>query len=280
MIGGADITAGEASDRETRIGEQAAHWLEAIERTLKPASIPALREWLKVAAHRDAIVSRCKLWHGPEVLAVLAELVPVESMAARVERQYGRMVLAMFLGVSGIGFATVVIAVSKILPGSDANGNPLRAEASFQTATDAHRVIRLPDGGTMRLGGGTQVLVSYGPRARDITVLRGEATFEVIEDAERAFRVQVSPRQFVVERAAHFSVRRLEPELIQLTVATGEVVAPRSHRRTPLPPALIRARVDSGEYTFVATEGGTLGVGWQVVEKLSPREVNERLSMQ
>jgi transmembrane sensor len=280
MIRGMDIAASEAADRETRIGEQAAHWLEAIERTLRPAESTALREWLKVSAHRDAIVSRCKLWHGPEVLAVLGELVPVDSMSERVERQYGRLVLAMFLGVSGIGFATVVIAVSKILPGSDSNGNPLRAEANVQTAADTHRVIRLPDGGTMRLGGGTQVLVSYGPHARDITMLRGEATFDVIEDAERAFRVHVSPRQFVVEHAAHFAVRRLEPELIQLTVATGEVIAPQSRRRTPLPPALIRSRVDSGEHTFVATEGGTLGVGWQVVEKLSPQEVTARLAVQ
>jgi ferric-dicitrate binding protein FerR (iron transport regulator) len=200
-------------------------------------------------------------------------------MTQRVERQYGRMVLAMFLGASGIGFATVVIAVSKILPGGDANGNPLRAEASFHTAADSHRVIRLPDGGTMRLGGSTQVLVSYGPRARDITLLRGEATFDVIEDAERALRIHAAPRQFVVEHAAHFAVRRLEPELIQLTVVAGEVVAPRSHRRTPLPPALIRARVDSGEHTFVATEGGTLGVGWQIVEKLAPEELSSRIAM-
>src|SRR5262245_7456560 len=106
------------------IDEQAARWLEAIERSLKPTEVKALRAWLSVAAHRDAIVSRCKLWHGPEVLAVLSELVPVESMRERVERHYGRMVLAIFLGVSGIGFATVVIAVSKILPGKDPNGNP------------------------------------------------------------------------------------------------------------------------------------------------------------
>ena len=279
MIGGNEIAANASSDRDTRIGEQAAHWLEAIERTLKPSETAALREWLKVAMHREAIVSRCKLWHGPEVLAVLAELVPVESMTERVERQYGRMVLAMFLGVSGIGFATVVIAVSKILPGSDENGNPLRAEASFQTAANAHRVIRLPDGGTMRLGPSTQVLVSYGPRARDITLLRGEAAFDVLEDPDRAFRIHAAPRQFVVEHAAQFAVRRLEPELIQLTVAAGEVVAPRSHRRTALPPALIRARVDSGEHTFIATEGGTLGVGWQIVEKLDPQELSTRIEM-
>lgn len=261
------------------IDDQAARWLETIERSLKPTDAQALREWLTVAEHRDAIVRRCKLWHGPEVLAVLGQLVPVESMRERVERHYGRMVLAIFLGVSGIGFATVMIAVSKIWPGNDPNGNPLRAEASFQTASDAQRVIRLPDGGTMRLGGSTQVLLSYGPHARDVTLLRGEATFDVIEDPEREFRIHASPRQFVVERAAHFAVRRIEPELIQLTVVTGEVIAPQSRRRTPLPPDLIRARVDSGAHTFVATEGGTLGLGWQTVDKLNPQELSERLAM-
>src|ERR1700744_3621899 len=56
---------------------QAAIWLARIERGLEPHEGERLREWLQQPAHRDAIVTSAKLYHGPDVVAVLAALVPV-----------------------------------------------------------------------------------------------------------------------------------------------------------------------------------------------------------
>src|SRR3954465_12749644 len=95
--------------QEAVIAEQASIWLEKIERTLSPEEGQALRRWLKASSvHRDLLIDRCKRWHGPEILAVLGELVSVEHLSDRIEKHYGRMVLAIVMGISGISLATVV----------------------------------------------------------------------------------------------------------------------------------------------------------------------------
>ena len=52
-------------------------WLARIERGLEAQEASQLRQWLLQPAHRDEIVNAAKLWHGPDIAAVLAELVPV-----------------------------------------------------------------------------------------------------------------------------------------------------------------------------------------------------------
>lgn len=266
-------------EREALAAEQASMWLEALERTLKPDEIATFRQWLKVSMNRDAIVARCKLWHGPEILAVLGELVPVEKLSARIERNYGNMVLAIFLCVTGLGLATAVIALASRLPGSDARGNPLRAEATFETPADLRKTIKLPDGGEVALNTSTRVLMSYRPRFREVTLLQGEASFDVVQDAERPFRIFVSGRWFNPQgERARFNLRRVSSDNVELMVFQGQVTAHQSRRRVPLTPELLRARVSSGDHTFIASEGGMLGPTWQSTRTLQAEELRQAIA--
>lgn len=266
-------------DPSARAEESAEQWLEAIERTLKRHEIDALKQWLSVPLHRKVIVDRCRLWHGPDILAVLAELIPVESLSRRVERNYGRVTLALFLAVSGLGFVTILIAVSKWWPDPNRPANPLRAEQSFQTPLGARRTIRLPDGGVMTLNTSTHVIVSYGPRFRDVTLVRGEAEFRVVSDAERAFRVHAGPRQVVSEQdESQFMLRRLAQDDLVLTVVRGRISVPAGRSRVPPSPSLLRARVSVGDHVFAAAEGGLLGPAWQITRSLTAQELEERIA--
>jgi transmembrane sensor len=266
-------------DSSARAEEAAEQWLEAIERTLRRHEIDALKQWLKVPLHRKAIVDRCRLWHGPDILAVLAELIPVESFSRRVERNYGRLTLAIFLAVSGISFATILIALGKWWPDPNRPANPLRAEQSFQTPLGGRRVIRLPDGGIMALNASTQVIVSYGPRFRDVTLVRGEAEFRVVADPERAFRVNAGSRQVVSEHEeAQFVLRRLTQGDLELTVVRGQISVPAGRSRVAPSPALLRARVSVGDHVFGASESGVLGPAWQSTRFLTAAELDERVA--
>jgi transmembrane sensor len=261
--------------------EDASMWLEKLERTITPDEGKALRQWLKSSVHRELIVDRCKRWHGPEILAVLGELVPVETFAAKVERHYGRMVLAIMMSIAGIGLATVVVAVSKVLPGSDAHMNPRRAEATLVTGVGERKHIPLPDGGSIVLNTATQVLLSYVPQSRNITVLRGEAMIDAKFDPLRPFIVSAGARHFEVEEGgARFNVRRLEADRVELTVIEGKVNANETLSRSSLTPALIRARVKYGAHTFHSAEGGILGNGWQSTWDLRPDEMERRTCWQ
>jgi transmembrane sensor len=266
-------------DRSHAIAEEAQTWLERLERTLRPDEIAAFRAWLKVRPHRECIVKRCKLWHGPEILAVLGELVPLESFAARVERQYGRVTLAIFLAVSGMGFATVLIAGSKLWPGADEQNNPLRAKASYQTPIGGRLTLPLPDGGLITLNSATQLLIDYGPHARDVTLLRGEASFDVVYDEARPFHVFASPRRFETGAArSQFNVRKVSAQEVEVLVLEGEISAAYGSQRTPMSAALLRARPSFGAHTFQSGEGGRLGAGWQLPRAYTAHELRARVA--
>jgi transmembrane sensor len=269
------------TDKEQLAEEEAASWLDRIERSLTRAEGVELRKWLRVSLHRRTIVHQCRLWHGPEILAVLAELVPTESLQTRVERQYGRFILLIFLAVSGMGFMTVLIAAAKFFPGNEGRRNPHRIEESYRTDVGAQQTVDLPDGSRAILNTSTRLLVSFGLRTRDTTLVRGEATFKVVGDPNRAFRVHAGARRFVVHSGrAHFNLRRRPDETVELTVIEGQVVALESGRREPLSPALIRARVTQGEHGFVAGEGGLLGAGWQLISSVHQEEIDTKTRWQ
>ena len=266
-------------DASARAEEAAEQWLEAIERTLKRHEIDALKQWMKVPLHRKAILDRCRLWHGPDILAVLAAIVPVESLSQRVERNYSNVTLVIFLVTSLIGFGTILIALSKWWPDPNRPSNPLRAEQSFETPLGGRRTIKLPDGGMMTLNTATQVIVSYGPRFRDVTLVRGEAMFSVVADTDRAFRVHAGPRQVVAERdEAQFNLRKLVRDDLELTVVRGRISVPAGRSRVPPNPSLLRARASVGDHVFDAGETGVLGPSWQFTRFLTVRELEERVA--
>ena len=56
---------------------EASLWLARLERGLQAREGALLRQWLQEPARRDAIVDTAKLYHGPDIVAVLAQMVPV-----------------------------------------------------------------------------------------------------------------------------------------------------------------------------------------------------------
>src|SRR3954469_2333612 len=63
--------------------EDVTRWLARIERGLRADEGVQLREWLKNKANRTQILDAARLWHGPEILAVLAGLVPQTELTVK-----------------------------------------------------------------------------------------------------------------------------------------------------------------------------------------------------
>jgi transmembrane sensor len=250
------MTAESREQRRKQAEEQASMWLEKLERTLRDDESKMLREWLQVGMHREAIVTRCRLWHGPEILSVLSELIPVTLPLSRSDKLSRHFALAVFAAISALGLWTMSVALwSRI----NVLRDPLRAEETYRTPLGSPRKISLPDGSEMTLNTDSHALVSYGPTSRDVTLLRGEATFEVIEDRARIFRVHSIGRRFLVEeQGAKFNIRRHSNEALELTMIQGELDAVPARRAPPLTPAQLRAGYSFGERKFFALEGARL----------------------
>lgn len=267
--------------RQARIVEQASMWLEKLERAVTRDDIAQLRRWLKRRAHREAIVERCKRWHGENIRAVLGELVPAETFEERAERRYDRMVITLVLAVMALSATTVLIASVRVWSNSANHHNLVRSEAMQETGPGERKQIKLPDGSAILMNESTRLQVSYIPNRREVSLLRGEANFAVTADAQRVFIVYAGLRQMtVVTGAATFDVDRVSKENSKITVATGQVDVPVPRVSTKHSPALIREQVDSGGHTFLAPEVGTLGPDWISAARVDAAEVDHRISWQ
>src|SRR3984957_4748348 len=59
----------------------------------------------------------------------------------------------------------------------------------YRTAAGERRVVTLTDGSKIALDSRSEVLVSYSEKARDLTLVRGQARFDVAHHVERPFSV-------------------------------------------------------------------------------------------
>jgi transmembrane sensor len=91
----------------------------------------------------------------------------------------------------------------------------------YRTALGETRAIRLADGSVIHLNTGSSIEVAMRDSIRSITLLKGEARFDVAHDKSRPFIVDANGTQ-VRAVGTTFNVR-LRPELTELTVIEGIV---------------------------------------------------------
>ncbi len=118
-----------------------------------------------------------------------------------------------FAVVLAIGAALTIFAPSR---GSD-ESNLQR----YSTRIGEQQTIGLDDGSILILNTAGQLVVDYSEQDRRILLERGEAYFDVAEDPERSFTVDLGVRAVTAIGTA-FNIRKL-PEGWQLAVIEGEV---------------------------------------------------------
>jgi transmembrane sensor len=91
----------------------------------------------------------------------------------------------------------------------------------YRTELGETRAIRLADGSVIHLNTGSSIEVAMRDSIRSITLLKGEARFDVAHDKSRPFIVDANGTQ-VRAVGTTFNVR-LRPELTELTVIEGIV---------------------------------------------------------
>jgi transmembrane sensor len=93
----------------------------------------------------------------------------------------------------------------------------------YVTGQGGFQRVPLSDGSTVTLNTATEIEVRLRARRREVTLLRGEALFNVAHDATRPFEVSVG-RQTVRAVGTVFSVRKLSSQNMRVVVTAGRVV--------------------------------------------------------
>lgn len=97
----------------------------------------------------------------------------------------------------------------------------VRLQADYTTDSAGLRDLVLEDGSRVALAPGSAVAVSFAPASRTVTLLTGEAFFEVKPDAARPFSVAARDVRTTVVGTA-FDVR-LDPDAVEIAVNEGKV---------------------------------------------------------
>jgi transmembrane sensor len=274
--------------------EEAAQWLARVDRGLRQHEGVTLRDWLKHPVNRSAIVDVARSWHGPEVIALLAELFPItaQAMARTTRRGSANILVAATAAVCVVLLGTWMLndqrhwsrfaaSWSASHDSQSASHLPLLKEA-YATVVGQQREIVLPDRSTITLNTDTSVVVTYSLRERDVLLPHGEASFRVAQEPERPFVVRAGPHRRFQAVGTQFDVRLLTPDHMELIVTEGTVKV----FETPIvwaeTPALARLRdnMTYGETTVGAPAVVQVEPGLQFVRKVEAGAVDDLLAWQ
>ena len=230
-----------------------------------------LREWLKNKAHRAQILEAARLWHGPEIVAVLSGLIPQTELVVR--KPEDRRRFNMILGWSTLAVIVVVGigAMTGFIKMPFDVGRLHRESGIYATSIGERRDITLADNTVVTLNTGSKMSVDYSTGSREVFLVRGEASFQVTADPSRPFIVNAGMRRFQAA-GTRFNVRVMTPQLTELTVTDGTVKVMDAPPRNPETPAQRRATLLYGETTVQALETAQVEPGFQSVSQLDENE--------
>ena len=225
------------SDNKNKVPAEAAIWLSRIERGLQPTDIAGLREWLANAAHREEIINAAKLYHGPDVVAVLSEMVPVGFGGAKPPKYRRPRTAALLIGAGLFVFTGILFSLPHFFLKHRVPFVP-RDEAIYDTADGETRPIVLSDGSRLVMHGQAELYVLSAGATRESTLVRGETLFDVVSGA-RPFKVFAGGRHLEAP-AARFDLRVRSPQSVEITVLEGAVTVKGLPFRRPQSPAEAR----------------------------------------
>lgn len=157
--------------------EQASEWLLDLE--AEPARFEEFDDWLHASPeHFSAWAQVNRAWAAVVQPTTHAHW-PAPAKVARLERprRTGSMLAAACVAIVALG----VVWLS----------NP-DWQADYHTGTGEIRVVQLDDGSQLTLAARSAVDIDYTSNTRHITLLSGEALFDVVHDNKRPFQVDAS----------------------------------------------------------------------------------------
>ena len=206
-----------------KIDEEAAIWvMRLVEDSVSDKDQRDFSEWIAQSPqHRSAFEELWVFWTGLECLEQFNDYaesdVALEAMHSE-QKEDRRRIPGPFVKWSLVASLAAVVGFVTL---QVLTGQGHQFEATYQTAVGEQEVIELPDGSSIVLNTNSQVEISYDRAYRHITLVKGEAYFDVAANPKKRFSV-VTERGKVTATGTAFSVRLNKQEL-GVVVTEGSV---------------------------------------------------------
>jgi transmembrane sensor len=195
--------------------DEALAWLARLKRGLRQDEGQKLISWLKRRSHRRLIAKAAVEWHGPEVLAVLSELFPIDPASLEPRRGTHPAIKA----AAAAGPVCIMLLAPLLMRELGVMGHK---DLSYVTRPKETKRLALEDGTHVALNRGTAISVLYWEHIRSVILTRGEALFAVVSQPHRPFDVWAAGRHFETDSAT-FDVSLTGQNTLSVIVLTGTV---------------------------------------------------------
>ncbi|MDM3869938.1 FecR domain-containing protein [Porticoccus sp. W117] len=186
-----------------RIEGEAAEWVLVLnEGSLADDTLAEWRNWIDASPHhRDTYEKMSNLWSMADNLPAEAsshQQVP-DDLLSDVQNNVVPLPKrnTHWIWQSAAAAAVLVLSIFLLLPvKKEIPVLALTGLSALQTAHSEHTNYKLPDGSQVNLGANTKIQFAYDDQSRRITLVRGEAMFDVAKDPERPFIVSAGAGQY------------------------------------------------------------------------------------
>jgi transmembrane sensor len=191
-----------------RIRKQAAWWVTELHGADRDAALEdKVRQWIaKDPRHAAAFELATDTWSGhPQGERPRP---PLASMVTRVRRRASAAAMAGMAVLCGFIISAVI----------------LLRDPTLVTGPGEQRTVELSDGTQVSLNANSRIVIQYDDRVRKVSLVKGEALFNVIKHQIRPFVVIIGDRK-VVAVGTSFEVRREDPSgsAFAVTLVEGRI---------------------------------------------------------
>lgn len=199
---------------QERNPEEVARWVNRLDQpTVDTAASEAFDEWMRSdPRNRDDFADMQALWHSDALVNALREVSRDESEAESAV-QGGHLLNRRMAGWMVAGMCALL---ALFLAG------PMLFVTTYRTGAGSGQSIVLADGSHVDLSGNAELAVRMLPWKRDVTLVQGEAFFDVRHDPDRPFYVRSDTTKVRVLGTA-FNVDRQAANRVIVDVYRGAV---------------------------------------------------------
>lgn len=217
------------------------------------------QRWLNAdARHADAWNAVGATWNDLSSVEDDPAFAALRADALSIDASRPRLLSRRNLGLA----AASVVALAGVATfgwrrrADDEGAAPVVDEPVFTTAVGERSTFRLADNSVVTLSTDSAVRVNHWGRERRLTLLRGQAYFQVAKDKTRPFIVAAGDKSVTAVGTA-FDVR-LEPGKLSVTLVEGRVriagASPKGPRQVEMSAGSRFVAVDRADWTIAAVD--------------------------
>jgi len=203
------------------IQEEACLWVSRMDRGLSAIEEQDLFAWIKRSnIHHSVLFEMASHWDDLSVLNELSGLFPLEQPKHKTKSKL--VVLAMAASIALVSLFTTNMALhGGFWPST--NETATAQSTVFRTKLGEREIFSLPDGSNIQLNTNSVVKIDFTASHRKLTLVRGEARFDVAKDTTRPFTV-TSGQQSFTALGTIFNVQKNDEQNMELVVTEGRVL--------------------------------------------------------